>query len=213
MNKAARLCSSAAAGQVLVTRGVRELVGETGDVVFAERGSSTFKGFDEPVEVIEALAVARHGGSPKPVDDAAAIVQAEDSLQPELDPMTPLVDREHEMRWLRGTWRQARRGHGRVLFVTGPAQIGKTRLAAELARYVEGNGGEVRYAGPGGAATALALAQVRGVSSIEAPTLVVLDDLDVAGPSVSQALARSLADVGSRSVGSSFSAIQATPAR
>ena len=28
-------------------------------LVFAERGRSTFKGFEEPVEVIEALAAAR----------------------------------------------------------------------------------------------------------------------------------------------------------
>ena len=41
-----------------------ELAGETDDIVFTERGSSTFKGFDEPLEVIEALAIARRGSVP-----------------------------------------------------------------------------------------------------------------------------------------------------
>ena len=35
-----------------------------------------------------------------------------------------------------GTWRQVQRGHGRVVFVSGPGQIGKTRLAAEFAAYL-----------------------------------------------------------------------------
>ena len=61
------------------------------------------------------------------------------------------------MRWLRGTWRQVRRGRGRVLFLSGPAQIGKTRLAGEIAAHVHSDGGVTWYAGPGGAATAMAL--------------------------------------------------------
>ena len=137
VNMAARLCSSAAAGEVLVTRTVADLVQDADDVVFAERGRSTFKGFEEPVEVIEALAAARGVEVPPP---SAAGPEGETAgagaLPPELDPMTPMVDREREMRWLRGTWRQVRRGRGRVLVVSGPAQIGKTRLAAEFASYV-----------------------------------------------------------------------------
>src|SRR5438034_655251 len=66
-----------------------------------------------------------------------------DEFPVELDTLAPLVDRESEMHWLRGTWRQARRGAGRVLLLSGPSNIGKTRLAAELAAYVHASGSRV----------------------------------------------------------------------
>ena len=153
VNMAARLCSSAAAGQVLVTRAVTDLVGVTDDLVFADRGRATFKGFDEPVEVIEALALTRPSVNVAvpTTPQIERLVPPDGGLPPELDSMTPLVDRDREMRWLRGTWRQVQRGHGRVVFVSGPGQIGKTRLAAEFAAYLHAGGASVLYAGPGGA--------------------------------------------------------------
>src|SRR6266540_3059236 len=96
------------------------------------------------------------------------------------------------MRWLRGTWRQVRRGHGRVLAVSGPARIGKTRLAAEIAAHIQAIGADVTYVGPGGAGTAMALAAVRQAREVTAPKLLVLDDLDVAGPPLSRALTGSI---------------------
>ena len=194
LNMAARLCSNAAAGQVLVTRAiVQRAAAVDGQIRFEERGPASFKGFEEPVDVIEAIA-----------DGAAVVEQAPEKLDatlpPELDPLTPLVDREHELRWLRGTWRQTRRGRGRALFVSGPAQIGKTRLAAEIARHVSDQGWPVRYAGPGGAATALALATLRDGLQAGTPTLVVLDDVDVAGPPVADAIAASFEELAGRPV-------------
>jgi WD40 repeat protein/class 3 adenylate cyclase len=190
LNMAARLCSSATAGQVLVTRTVVDLAPEIPDVVFAERGTATFKGFEEPVEVIEALATARPGRPPAPVESLPPVAhgRSNELLPPELDPLTPLVDRELQMGWLRGTWRQVRRGRGRVLFVSGPSQIGKTRLAGEIAGHVRDAGEAVRYAGPGGAGTAIALSAIREAREARAPTLVVLDDIDVGGQLVAEAL-------------------------
>ena len=109
--------------------------------------------------------------------------------------MTLLVDRDREMRWLRGTWRQVRRGHGRLLMVSGPPQIGKTRLAAEIAAHVNASGADVRYAGPGGTGTALAVASVRDALGASAPLLVVLDEIDVAGPAVSDELDETFDDL------------------
>ena len=193
LNTAARLCSNAGAGQVLVTR---TIVGSTeaGDaaITFVERGPASFKGFDQAVDVIEAVASqaseAPHQVGPtfEPTKDQ------ERGIPAELDPLTPLVDREHEMRWLRGTWRMVRRGGGRMLFVSGPAQIGKTRLAGEIAAHVHADGGAIRYAGPGGAATAMALSAIRGAREASTPTLLVLDDVDVAGPQVAEELEASL---------------------
>lgn len=194
LNMAARLCSGAAAGEVLVTRGVADEADlSLAEVVFADRGPQSFKGFEHDVDVIEASFERPPITDPFPERTPEASM-----LPPELDPLTPLVDREHEMRWLRGTWRSVRRGRGRVLFVSGPAQIGKTRLAAEIAAHVRAEGWIVRYAGPGGAGTAMALAALREASASALPTLLVLDDIDVAGPPVADAIAEARPDVEGR---------------
>src|ERR671922_2193245 len=56
LNTAARLCSRAAAGQVLVTSRVADRSGAMSRVSFASAGSSELKGFDAPVELIEVVA-------------------------------------------------------------------------------------------------------------------------------------------------------------
>jgi WD40 repeat protein/class 3 adenylate cyclase len=197
LNMAARLCSSAGAGQVFVTRAILDLAGSVdGEVRFIERGPATFKGFDEAIEVVEALAV-RPGQRPEPSAGNGAAAEA---LPPELDPLTPLVGREHEMRWFRGTWRRARRGSGRVVFVSGPAQMGKTRLAAATAEHVHAEGAAVLYAGPGGAASALALAGIRTAEAASSPTLLILDDIDVSGPEVAETLRSSIPELSTRPV-------------
>jgi ABC-type branched-subunit amino acid transport system ATPase component len=110
---------------------------------------------------------------------AARAVLGERELPPELDFRTPLVGREADLRWLRGAWREARRGRGRVVVISGPRGIGKTHLAAAFAREIRSQGGELRYAscvGTGEPARA-ALAET---ASTTAPILLVLDDLDAA---------------------------------
>jgi len=199
LNMAARLCSNAAAGQVLVTRAIVGSTATVGaEITFVERGPASFKGFEQAVDVIEAVASRVPSVSTRP-----AIEHATDEgrgIPAELDQLTPLVDREHEMRWLRGTWRMVRRGGGRMLFVSGPAQIGKTRLAGEIAAHVHAEGEAISYAGPGGAATAMALSAIRGAREASTPTLLVLDDVDVAGPQVAEELEASLEVLSGRPV-------------
>jgi WD40 repeat protein/class 3 adenylate cyclase len=190
LNTAARLCSKAVAGEVLVTRPVAELAGEVEDVRFEERGAAELKGFEGAVDLIAAVSVPRPAIPSAAAPEREAVTAGLDTtLPPELDSITPLVDRENEMHWLRGTWRQARRGQGRLVFVSGPSQIGKTRLAAEIASEIGRGGDRIRYAGPGGAAAALAIATVREATDAVEPTLLVLDDLDVAGEDAARALA------------------------
>jgi class 3 adenylate cyclase/energy-coupling factor transporter ATP-binding protein EcfA2 len=178
LNMAARLCSKAAAGQVFVTMDVAELARGLEDVAFESRGTAELKGFDQPVELLEVRSTIEA----RVVGPQAAPSKA--LLPPELDDFVPLADREHERRWLRGTWRQARRGHGRVVFVSGPAGIGKTRLAAELAAYVYLGDGAVRYAGAGGAGGAETLAAIAEARSAAAPILYVVDELNLYGDAI-----------------------------
>ena len=202
LNTAARLCSNAGAGQVLVTRTIVGSAASAADagITFVERGPASFKGFEQAVDVIEALASQASEAPPRVSPTLERTKDQERGIPAELDPLTPLVDREHEMRWLRGTWRMVRRGGGRVLFVSGPAQIGKTRLAGEIAAYVHADGGAIRYAGPGGTATAMALSAIRGAREASTPTLLVLDDVDVAGPQVAEELEASLEVLSGRPV-------------
>jgi class 3 adenylate cyclase/WD40 repeat protein len=199
LNMAARLCSKAAAGEVLLTRTAAELAGEVSGIRFEERGAAELKGFEQPVELLQAVSLDRQrlAVSASQPAAAAAAEPALETLPPELDPITPMVDREHEMHWLRGTWRQARRGMGRLVLVSGPAGIGKTRLIAELAGWVHASSGRVRYAGAGGAGTALALAAVSEVAEATDATLLVVNDLEALGTAVIDALdvaAASIAD-------------------
>jgi WD40 repeat protein/class 3 adenylate cyclase len=190
LNLAARLCAKAAAGQVLVTRAVAEAM-DGALVRFETRGPAELKGFDAPVELLEAIV-------PVAVPAMESLPPTE-PLPPELDDDIPLVGREHELRWLRGTWRQTRRARGRVLFVSGPAGIGKTRLAAEIARWVHDAGHSVTYAGTGGTAAAQALGALDRVSSAARPTLLIIDQLDILDEVV-EALAARIDDLGARPV-------------
>jgi WD40 repeat protein/class 3 adenylate cyclase len=178
LNTAARLCSKAVAGEVLVSRAVAEATGRVEGLRLEDRGSLELKGFDAPVDAVGVR------GEP-PQRPAGEVPEGSRVALPlELDTFTPLVGRADQLRWLRGTWRLARRGRGRLLFLSGPAGIGKTRLVAELASEVHGRTGVVRYAGAGGAGTALALGALRDAMHATSPTLVVLDDLDVLGVDV-----------------------------
>ena len=111
-------------------------------------------------------------------DLAIPVVRERTELPPGLDASTMLVGRTAELDRLRDLWRRAERGAGGLVLLAGPDGIGKTRLAAELARELE-SGGQVLYlSGADGAReTQAVLAGTRGV---QRPTLLVVDDLDSA---------------------------------
>jgi WD40 repeat protein/class 3 adenylate cyclase len=188
LNTAARLCSKAEAGQVLMSRAAVDSCGVVDGLSFEERGTVELKGFDAPVGLMEPVRAAR------PSRPAIAL-QAAQPLPLELDTSMPMVGREHEIRWLRGTWRQAKRGDGRLVFVSGPDGIGKTRLAAELAEFAQLNGADVRSPAAGGIGTASALTEIARITSVEVPTLVVVDDLEIRGERVLEALSEALASI------------------
>jgi WD40 repeat protein/ABC-type transport system substrate-binding protein/class 3 adenylate cyclase len=186
VNTAARLCSAAAAGEVLLAETLIDRVGQLEDIVFTPRGSAEFKGFDAPVNLAAATSVrnSQRGAVPLVEQLAAMPVELETDL--------PLVCRGREVAWLRGVWRRARRGSGSVAFVCGPAGIGKTRLAAELARIALHDGGRIAYVGAGGTAAALGQAAVADAVEAEVATVVVLDDLDAIGEALVPTLANPL---------------------
>jgi len=88
-----------------------------------------------------AILVQDPGLDPPPVetDLAPQLPQALDIVDP------PFVGRAAELAWLRAAWTRATDGRGGVVFVAGGQGMGKTRLAAELAREIHDQGGWVLY--------------------------------------------------------------------
>jgi class 3 adenylate cyclase/DNA-binding beta-propeller fold protein YncE len=69
LNLAARLCSIAGPGQVLVSEWLAHLAGRVDDLSYASRGQVTVKGIDEPIRVLEVqftLEVPAEAPAPRP---------------------------------------------------------------------------------------------------------------------------------------------------
>ena len=65
------------------------------------------------------------------------------SKEPPAVEALPLVGRSQQLDQLRAAWQRAARGHGSVVFLSGEAGIGKSRLADELASFARIQGGRV----------------------------------------------------------------------
>src|SRR6478735_1450034 len=128
LNLAARLCSQARAGEILTSQGVTHLARALDGIELHEYGELELKGLSEPVR---AFRVAPTGIDPDTLalrfepDAAAPAVVERTELPAALDPVTPILGRDLDVRRLRWAWRLARRGHGSVMLVAGPTGIGK----------------------------------------------------------------------------------------
>lgn len=64
---------------------------------------------------------------------------------PETGEISPLAGRNEELAQLCACWEMASTGHAHVAVLRAPAGMGKTRLARELAEWVDAGGGNVRH--------------------------------------------------------------------
>jgi WD40 repeat protein/energy-coupling factor transporter ATP-binding protein EcfA2 len=173
LNLAARLCALAGPGETIASESVVHLAGTIPAIGYIELAPADLKGVKQPVR---AVRVAGEQTSPS-VGPAPTLPRAAPPLPPELDPIVPIAGRLAELRWLGWHWRRAGHGAGRVLVVSGPPGMGKTRLAAELARRVHAEGSPIVYLPAG-----RRMEELDGtpVSLSRVPTLVIVDDLDAA---------------------------------
>ena len=114
-NMAARVQSAADPDAVIVTPAVNRLV--SGLFVVEERGAHQLKGIAEPVELYRIVRLSSVRNRL-----AASMVRG----------LTPFVGRDDETRFLWSRWEHASDGCGQVVFISGEAGIGKSRLVRQF---------------------------------------------------------------------------------
>ncbi len=120
-NLAARLQGLAEPNSVVAADATRELAG--GLFVYEDLGLQQLRGFDQPVRAWRVLRTS----------EAQSRFAAARGTQ-----QTRLIGRDTELGLLHGHWRDAARGDGRLVLLTGEAGIGKSRLAESLADQIAG---------------------------------------------------------------------------
>jgi hypothetical protein len=131
--EAARLCSAAKGGQVLATAIVQALCAGHAEHRFTSVGSLELKGLPTPVAVVE---IAWEAESPGAVPFPFRLGELGQGT---------FVGRAAEREKLAAAWHDACRGQRRIALLAGEPGIGKTRLAAELARAAYAKGSLVLY--------------------------------------------------------------------
>ena len=132
VNRAARLRSLAAGGQILCSGATAELVIDTlsDDVVLADLGVRQLRNLARPEHVFELR---------MQTDDEELTLAGDEPVErPDLPAVLtghgPFVGRGQELQALSATWQSALTGGMRAVLIAGEPGVGKTRLAGEWSR-------------------------------------------------------------------------------
>ena len=144
VNRAARLRSLAAGGQILCSGATAELVIDSlsDDVVLADLGMRELRNLARPEHVFELrLETADDRDEPAPTD--APLKRP--ALPAVLIGPGPFVGRRPELERLFSAWQTALAGGTNAVLIAGEPGVGKTRLAGEWSRLVYEQGALVIY--------------------------------------------------------------------
>src|SRR3984885_7679224 len=126
VNTASRVQAAAGPGSVLVDVPTQRLTGSA--IAFADAGAHTLKGKAEPQRLWRAVRVLSAVGGSQRVDGLEA----------------PLTGRDAELRTIKDLFHAtADRRVPRLVLVSGPAGVGKSRLGWEFEKYADGLAEEV----------------------------------------------------------------------
>lgn len=129
--EASRLCAEAAGDQILCADLVRGLAGSRSRHEFRPAGERSLKGLETPLRVHD---VAWSPAAAPSVELPAFLATTA---------TFPFAGRQQERDALTGVWKRAEAAETVTVLVVGEPGVGKTRLAAELARQVHDAGGLV----------------------------------------------------------------------
>lgn len=144
VNRAARLRSLAAGGQILCSGATAELVIDSlpDDVVLDDLGMRQLRNLARPEHVFELrMETVDDGPQPKTSDTPLA----RPSLAPVLVGPGPFVGRGSELQGLLSAWQTALAGATNAALIAGEPGVGKTRLAGEWSRQAYDQGALVIY--------------------------------------------------------------------
>jgi predicted ATPase/class 3 adenylate cyclase len=180
VHRAARICSAAHGGQVLVSSATRELVVAQLDygvgVALDDVGEHRLKDLDRPERLYQVVADELAAGFPPPRSEASP--SGASALPPAPNRM---IGRDDDVRAI---MTRIRSGEVRLLTLTGPGGVGKTRLAIEAARTMEPD-----YAD---GARFVSLAPLKRHADVAQAIVTALGIVVLAGESPEQAVTRFL---------------------
>jgi class 3 adenylate cyclase/tetratricopeptide (TPR) repeat protein len=136
--EAARLCDKAGGGQILTTELLRAMVGRHSTHEFTSVGELELKGIPDPVPAVEVRwepeAIA--GDIPMPTRLVGTATEGLFGFFGRADELTAMLDAAKRARV---------EGHPEVVLLEGEPGIGKTTLAAQVARTLHGEGATVLF--------------------------------------------------------------------
>jgi len=122
VNAAARIAAEGGPGDIVISEGVKMVLGSATTVNLEKRGEVALRGFDEPWE----LFTVRWEEAPQDLPSAFG--------------RTPYVGRDEERAELRRYLEQAAQGQGSLIMIGGEPGVGKTRISEELLAEAADNG-------------------------------------------------------------------------
>jgi class 3 adenylate cyclase len=144
VNRAARLRSLAAGGQILCSGATAELVIDTlpDDVVLVDLGMRQLRNLARPEHVFELRLEA---ADERPEEPTTEVPMERPGIPAVLTGHGPFVGRGRELERLLSAWQTALAGGMQAVLVAGEPGVGKTRLAGEWSRHAYEQGAVVLY--------------------------------------------------------------------
>src|SRR6201991_1207157 len=145
VNRAARLRSLAAGGQILCSGATAELVIDSlpDDVVLADLGLRELRNLARPEHVFELRLETAEESPNNPTEGAPPMERP--GLPPVLIGSGPFVGRGSELERLLSAWQTSLGGGACAVLIAGEPGVGKTRLAGEWSRQAYEQGAAVLY--------------------------------------------------------------------